>query len=287
MKKILVPVDLTDVSEHAIKYAFQLFSEETSFTIMHAISSTMTMAEPLMVPLPITRNNDIEEALKNRVQTILDKLNITRTFDIVISYGAVVDEIIRALDQEDYEGVVMGKRDKYGFADKLFGTISLGVIKRSSKPIYLIPANVEYKDFKKVIIASDYHLESDRMLGALAAWNQDYRADMHFLHIKEFAQENHKFVKNIIEEYFHKENVNFPFTIIEEKERDIARTLIEYGDEQGADLHIIISDKNSWLNTITSRSISKEMILKADKPLLFFSSSMKKYSQIFFSLFTA
>lgn len=285
MKKILIPFDFTDVSLNAVKYAVQLFSSNVKFTVYHVISGNLTINEPLVIPEGLTRTDGLEEEMKIAIEKQIVGLETNISYDIEVVYGSTVDMIIKRLKDGEYDGIVMGKRDKYGLLDKIFGTIALGVIKKSSEPVYVVPENTTYKPYRKVVVAADHHLESDYVLEAIESWNATFNADLHFLHVSE-NEKDEGFVKNIVEEFFEKKNVKFPFTISEEYDDDVAEELIEYADDENADLQMIISDKSTWLNSITSKSVSREMILKAKRPMLFLHSGMKKYSSIFFNLVT-
>ena len=283
MKKILVPVDFTKVGTNAIQYAFDLF-KEAHFTIFHVIDANLSINEPLSYSMELTREEGVKLRLDQIVRDVENSEKQRQSYTIETVVGPVIRTITSHINKDDFDAVVMGTRDKYDIFDKLLGTVSLGVIKDSDLPVYLIPPTAKYKNYEKVVVASDFHLDSDEVVWAIADWNKTFKADMHFLHIKNHKVFNYSFVSNIVEEYFDKKMVEFPFTIIQKEGRSIANEVIEYAESENADIHIVVTDRASWFDTLTSSSVSREMILKASKPMLFIHSRITKKTRIFFDL---
>lgn len=288
MKKVLIPFDFTNASKNAMEYAFDMFGSEAKYTVLHVLGGNLNTADPYVVIQGLTMSEGIEESITGIVEEIFSAKGLISKpqFSVEVKYGTVVHSIVEHAENQNSDVIVMGKRDKYKLLDKIFGTVCFGVVKSVVAPIFIIPSDASFHPFEKVVVAADDHLESDRVLDALASWNQNYNADMHFLHIKEQEFFDDEFIRNIVEEFFDKREVEFPFTIIEEEDKKITHKLIEYGNAQNADLHILISDIATWLESLSSKSISREMIIKSNKPMLVIHSGFRKFSNIFFNLLT-
>ncbi len=286
MKKILIPVDFSEVAINAIRYAFDLYGDHAKFTIFHISNNSLSLYEPELVHMALNKTDLVHIELTNTVEDLIQKNNLKVEFEVQVEIGAIVDSIIRKIDIGNYDGVVMGTKDKYSLFEKLFGTVSLGVVKRTEIPVYLIPFETRFSPFEEVVVAADFHLESDDLIWGISEWNQRFKAHIHFLHVSKKHHFSDAFIRNIVEEYFDEKNVEFPFTIVNEDDDDVAEEIIEYSDEENADLQIIVTDKTTWLDMLTSNSVSKEMILKATKPMLFLHSGKTKKSQLFFELLT-
>jgi nucleotide-binding universal stress UspA family protein len=284
MKKILVPFDFNEVSINAVKYAFEAFSEDTEFVILHIIDGNLDLNDPLTYTAGFTRGDALIIEMDSIINDLVGKLDVDITFKTQLEIGSVVENLILQIEKEHFDAVVMGTRDKYDVVDRWFGTVSLGVVKRSKTPVYLIPKDCVYKAYKKVVVAADKHLESDNVIEMLVFWNDGFKADMHFLHVLDGKKDNENFVVNIVEEFFEKRDLDFPFSIVQKDKGNIADAIIHYADDKDMDLQIVISDKMSWFETLTSNSVSKQMILKATRPMLFVFSGYKKKSQMFYQV---
>lgn len=284
MKKILVPFDFNKVSINAVKYAFEGFKDNSEFVILHVIDGNLDLNDPLTYTAGFTRGDALLLEMDNIIKELVEELNIKVSFATQLEIGSIVENLVLQIEKEGFDAVVMGTRDKYDLLDRWFGTISLGVIKRSKSPVYLIPKDSIYQDYKKVVVAADKHLESDAVIDMLAFWNEDFKADMHFLHVLDGTNDHENFAVNVVEEFFEKRNLDFPFSIIKKDSDNIADAIIQYADDKSMDLQIVVSDKMSWFETITSKSVSKQMVLKASRPMMFLYSGAKKKSQIFFQV---
>lgn len=287
MKKILVPINFTKVAINALKYAINLFPKDAEFTVFHAIDGNLSIEDPIILSFGLTKNDGMKKEIKDLVDELLKEEQKTITYHIGIGVGNVVDAILKIIREGEFDAVVMGTRDKYDLFDKLFGTVSLGVAKRVSLPVYMVPPKVSYHPFNKVVIASDFHLESDEILNAIEEWNSQYKAELHFVHVgKNIKTSDEDFIENIVEEFFEERTVPFSFVIDVREGKNVVEEILKYTEEQKADLQLIITDRSSWLDTITSKSITREMILKSNNPMLFIHSGMIKKSRIFFDFLT-
>jgi nucleotide-binding universal stress UspA family protein len=284
MKNILIPFDFTEVSRNAIKYAFEAFSEESEFVILHVLDGNLDLNDPLTYTAGFTRADALVLEMDKLIEELVDELGIKVSFRSQLEIGSIVESLVSIAEKEHFDAIVMGTRDKYDLFDRWFGTVSLGVVKRCGAPVYLIPKGAKYTNYRKVVVAADKHLESDDVLDMLMVWNAKYNADMHFLHVLDGKGRNEGYAVNIVEEFFEKKNLTFPFTIVQKEEGEIADTIIDYADDLDMDLQVIVSDKMTWFETITSGSISKQMVLKATKPMMFVYSGYKKKSQIFYQV---
>ena len=282
MKKILVPFNFTEVSKNALEYALDLFPEDAEFIVFHAIDGNLSTNEPIILSMGLTKEEGLKKALSEIVEETFSIKGKDLKFRIAIGIGNVVNAIMKLIRNEDFDAVVMGTRDKYDLFDKIFGTVSLGVVKRVSLPVYLVPPKANYTAYKKVVVASDWHLESDEILNAIEEWNKKYKAELHFLHVGDEVHDEKEFVENIVEEFFEERNVPFSFVIDIQESKNVVKTILEYTEQEDADLQMIITDRSTWLDTITSKSVSKAMVLKSKRPMLFIHSGMMKKSRIFY-----
>lgn len=286
MKKILIPFDFTDVCRNALKYAFFAFTENSEFLILHVVDGHLDLNDPLTYREGMTRIDALAKEMEDIAQELLQESGLKAEFESKVLIGGIVENLVKTAEKIDFDAVVMGTRDKYDIFDKLFGTVSLGVVKRVEMPVLLIPNGCEFSSYDRIVIGADYHLESDRVLEMLMEWNSDYQADLRFLHLIDGKGKEEEFAINIVEEFFEKRSLPFPFAIIQKDGKHIAHEIIDYADEEDMDLQILITDKMSWLDTITSKSVSKTLIQKATKPIMFIHSGARKRSQLFFHTLT-
>ena len=271
MKRILIPVDYSNVSINALHYAANFAEgQEVELLIFHVYSGLLDMHEPLLTTIGESKQELVESSLKEFVEKNLDGSAISGlNLDFMVVQGNPVYEIVR--EAQNCDMIVMGTRDKYDLFDKFLGTISLGVSKKSHKPLLLIPNNAKFKNYKRILIASDHHIKDHEILHKIRNWNKPYKAFLQFLHIKDSKKDDfEKMSDEIVKDFFESESdVDFSFEIISKRSTDVSDSLLNSAYQSNMDLIIVVPEDQSFLSSLIFSSISKELILKSAIPVLF------------------
>ncbi|MDP4291611.1 MAG: universal stress protein [Bacteroidota bacterium] len=142
MKKILVPVDFSDITTEVLDYAVQIANEEEgSITVLHVASPTPIFpsqdAEPGMIQTyveeELTREKEELEAITEHIK----KQGIEA--DSILLQGSIIDTIIDEANELHADMIVMGKESHGLLYRTLLGTTSEGVIRRTHVPVLIIP----------------------------------------------------------------------------------------------------------------------------------------------------
>lgn len=274
--KYLVPIDFTDIAYNALRYALKVCDKDDEMSIVHVWSALLSVNEPIILSPGLTKEDGVKKEIQAMVEEARDGSNGPEEIDIILAIGNQVNAIVKESESQDYDAIIMGTRDKYDLLDKLFGTISLGVIKKSTIPVYLIPKDVTYQKPKSVFVATDQHFESDEVIEQLLEWNEPYQAALKFYHIRESFDKEYKYRENIIEELLDKRNLSYGVSIEEIRSDNVSKTIIETSEKEKCNLIVIVADTQSWLDTVLTRSITKELILKTKTPILFLHSKKRK-----------
>ncbi len=265
---VLVPMDFTEVSLNGLEYAFHKF-EKASLTIVHVISGILDVKGPFMTKANVTQDLMAVQGLEETICQHFDWTELPSNIRIEAYYGEAVIVISKYLQDHTFDAVVIGSRDKYDLLDKIFGTISLGVVKRTSEPIFVIPRYAKFKKNEKILVASDTSVGDPEILMAINYWN-NHNAQVKFLHIsteedESYEQTKEQLIKNLYEEY----QPPFSYEIEEVKAKNVTDSLLANAYNYGADLMIVIARPSSFLKNLVYRSTSQDLIQKSSIPLLF------------------
>ena len=264
MDKILIPIDYSEVACNAIKYAMQAY-KNASFTVLHINDRSLETNYGT-----VSGSNAEMRELNKFVSKCLDVKYTPETINIRVIYGTVVPTMREFVAQSDFDFIVMGTKDKYNLLDNWFGTISLGIVKSTKVPTYVVPKYSEYKSYKKVIVATDKHLNDKSFIKIIRNWNTEFNAFIKFLHVQEKADDNYTAVEEkIITELFEEQDVPFGFEIERVKGHNVGDSLLASAYNFGADLMIVLPEDQNYINSLLFKSLSKDLIMKSDIPLLF------------------
>jgi len=150
IKKILFATDLSENSAYAFYYALHMAKRhEAKIVILHAVEPL----PPLMIAFQDFVYKVAEDRWEEAVRTIKERLGEfskkvdTRTgtssrelvSNILIRMGHPVEEILKAVDEEGCDVIILGSRGKGIVTETLLGSVSGSVLRRTRKPVFLVP----------------------------------------------------------------------------------------------------------------------------------------------------
>jgi nucleotide-binding universal stress UspA family protein len=145
-KKILLPTDGSKNSERAGEYAIShadITGDE--IVVLHVIDTDYLNS----VPQPDVRN-DLDKELradgKKAVDTFKNQLEESQCngkcqnieFKVLVKEGKPADTILKTIDEENIDEVIIGKSGKHGLERFLLGKTSDKVVKAAKVPVNVI-----------------------------------------------------------------------------------------------------------------------------------------------------
>lgn len=265
---ILVPMDFTEVSSKGLKYAYKRFPS-ANITVLHAITGLLDPRGRLHTRPDATKEDLANAKLKEIICDELEINELPQNITTEAYYGEPVRVISNYLNDHAFDAVVMGSRDKYDLVDKIFGTISLGVVKRNAEPIFVIPRYASYGSYNKIMIACDESIEDSDILMQIDYWNPT-NAQIKFLHVSEDSGDDFEKTKDVLlKNLYEKYQPPFSYEIETIQSKNVTESILAYAYNYGADLLIVISRPTSFIKSLVFKSTTKELILKSSIPMLF------------------
>ena len=150
VKKILFATDLSKNSAYAFYYAVHMAKrEEAKIVILHVVEPLPRMLvsfEDFGHKVAKDRWEDTVKKFRERIQDISVQVDarmgissVDLVSDILIRMGNAVEEILKAVDEEDCDVIVMGTHGKGYLEETFLGSVSSSVLRRTRKPVFLIP----------------------------------------------------------------------------------------------------------------------------------------------------
>ena len=90
------------------------------------------------IPLEQYQEDALKGAEKALDKVCEEQLQGYRNFQKMIVYGDPAQEILKAIESEDIDLVVMGTHGRKGLENVLFGSVARNVVKRSSVPVLTV-----------------------------------------------------------------------------------------------------------------------------------------------------
>lgn len=153
MKKIIIPIDFSDTSLNAARYAIEMAKDipGANITLYYVYSNISFSA--LTSKDAFSRQMVSEAALK----ILKDKLdNEFDSISYVAESGSFVENLANYVLGNHIDLVVMGITGSSKIAQVFMGTNTLNVIRNISCSVMIIPPEAKYTGLKRVVFTSDF-----------------------------------------------------------------------------------------------------------------------------------
>lgn len=269
MKKILCPVDFSDLSTHAAHYVAELAQAAGAELIfMHALHVPIPDANT-PVDLSAEIMNEQKEALDKRMTEFCDV--ITDKFYVKIShrieYGLAATMISRVAKEEDVDLVAMGTKGANNLLDKLFGSITSEVINKAPCAVIAIPEGAVFRKFKKIMYATDLNNDDSSELEEFAAFTSVFNPNIDVVHVEKDPSVNISEGDPLLKKVMH-EHGNIKH--VEVRNINVEDALFKYVEYENIDLLALKKHKFGVVESLFHRSVTRSMSLHTSVPLFIF-----------------
>ena len=141
IKKILFPFDLTQNSSKILPYVLSISEKYNSLVYLLHVVQDLNKWGKLYVPHPSMNKfqNEAIESAKKAVDRICEKeLQSCPNFQKMVVSGDEVDEILKVVESEGIDLLIMGTHGRKGLEHVIFGNVAENVVKKSPVPVLTI-----------------------------------------------------------------------------------------------------------------------------------------------------
>ena len=263
MKKILVPTDFSENAILAIDYAIALanqFGSTLTLLNLYKVYSSTGM----FISVEHYMKEDAAEHMLRLMTTIEKHLVNGAMVETKIIRGDAVDVIAELADKSDYDLVVMGRQGASGLREQLFGSTTIGVIRKAETPVLVVPVDCRYKPFKTIVLALDQKgISYSGRLSALLQIAKAYEAKIHIFHKDD--GDSDKGMDPSINLYFEGIDHSFHYEL---EVDNLVESINQFAEDYGANLLCLIRREREFLQKIFHKSVTKREILSSTVPLL-------------------
>lgn len=193
-KKILCPVDFSDYSEIALRYAVTMARENAArLVICHAIPQ-MHLA---MLYADAQYFSSMEEVLRRKGEDLVEEFAAARVppdveFNTEVLTGNPSEEILNLGHEENADLIVLGTHGQSGFDRFIVGSVTNKILHRSEIPVLVVTKPqrnfLEEDAFKPVSIERmlcpiDFEMNNSSMVPLALSIARAYQSEIDFFHV--------------------------------------------------------------------------------------------------------
>ncbi|WP_299526851.1 universal stress protein [Winogradskyella sp.] len=259
MYKILVPVDFSNTSKNALKYATSLFRGiELEITILHiyGAQSTALMMKSIDSIL-------IKEA-ENQMSALVKEMEAEApsvSFKTKLAKNYAISTISELGNSGIYDFIVMGTKGVSGLKEVFMGSVAGGVVSKTSAPVIVVPLDYNFKDLKQVVFAVGDNALSETSTLPLRKVLTLHKSQLEVLHISENSSPDFEVILSPIKD------LN-PKLTHKDGNGDLNQQLNVHVQNQDTDLLCLVRTKKDFFDRLFSGSVTLKQTFNSPIPIL-------------------
>lgn len=279
VRSILVPLDFTEESKHAVEYA-RMMARHLGYglTLAHI---HQTLYDPISAgALDIQFLQDTNKRLMDLVDTLNSEhaaKGIHVPVNAHLEVGEASSSLIELLDHGQYELMVMATKATDNAFRRFFGSVSSEVSRRSHKPVIVVPPQAEVRFPDRMIVGFTEELLLEGVLENVLAFGSGQKAIFDFVHVTDDPLHFEALSQQLSEKLSVNRHLLFDFNIksMQDEEMKIHELLFRYAAEVRAGMVILVSHHRSFLDNMTHSSVTRKALLLPSVPLMVIHSTMR------------
>lgn len=274
MKKILVPYDFSEVSEHALDFACQIADKaQCEIRLLNVIEhptadSFRTMGVQDMDPMEQLYIKKLIETVSGKLDAVIsDAKYVDDKMSYKIQIGNPFHNIIEEITEEKVDLLVMGTEGAEGLNEFFVGSNAEKVVRKASCPVITIQNKCELEPIEKIVFASDFIHTDDDFVAQLKDMQAMFEAQLSIVKINtpaSFTSTRHDTKQ--MEEFVAKYGIeNYTIDIYNYKNEEDG--IILYAEDAKADMIALGTHQRKGVGHFLAGSIAEDVVNHAPIPV--------------------
>lgn len=286
MKTLLAVINLPINSENFIEYTARM-AEDLGMKL-HLTYILNPSAYPLSTGItgdatqPVDNSflfekDNAHKVIKKKIAHLKENVPLRGSIDFSTNTGSTDWVIKQFVDKNKAHMVVLDSYDKSGIWT--LGSINMDIALKVSCPAWIIPFEMPYQKFDKIIYATNYNETDLKTIKDLIVITKNISPQIIALHIAESSDFEEKAIeqgfttKLIKEAKYDKLKVE---TLIEKEGEDLGEIINKYASLKKANLIVVLKENRNFLERIFIPSSTKKIIKESHLPVLVYQENKKK-----------
>lgn len=274
MQKILVPTDFSGNALKAVVYASEIAKK--SGAVIHLLH----VIEPALNLVSMQTDSSGEGVVKERSdELVLRHQTLTGIYPDVrvikhLSGGKPITSILKYAEKEKMDLIVMGTAGASGLKEFFTGSVTAGVVGKTTIPVLTVPASYEMEEPDAILLATNQFEKNKNILDKVVAFSKLFAAAIHVVVLKDAeGDENAEMIYNDeqLNDYLQFLKETFPDVIFKGElleGKDFELTIDRYCNENEADVIAMVTYPKSFMEKMLRKSVTKKMAFHSTIPIL-------------------
>jgi nucleotide-binding universal stress UspA family protein len=287
IQRILVPVDFSEYSHNACKYAAGLAEKlNAEIKLLHVyynpIVNSMPMTDTYYYQVNLDEIiRDIELRAKTQMEKFYNKLkdyvegqNLENlTIDYALVRGITHEEIIYKSEEYDPDVIIIGTRGKGEKPGDLIGGVTYKIIEKTKVPVLAIPEKSEFQGIAtiNILYVTDFDDSDYTSIRKLMNIMKPFHVRVYCVHLSTPDTNQYDQAKmDSFKEYIQSEYPDQTFTCDLIEKKDFLEAIQEYIEQKNIDIISLVTHKRNIFEKLFNPSRAKRLLFHTNVPLLVF-----------------
>jgi nucleotide-binding universal stress UspA family protein len=257
MQTVIVPVDFSETSLNAARYANQLLTGHYGVTLVlyHMYE------KPAQEPEIHAKLEDLRAQLREK--------GIVKTEIITEKGNDFIDELEKVAKHRSADLVIMGITTRSVIGQTFIGSNTLKMVERNVCPVLIIPPGAKYREVKNVLLTSDFkNARSTTPSVPIKKILRTFRPNLHVLNVDSnhyvALTEDYQAEKAALKEMFSEFFPEFYFLGL----HDVDEAINQFANDKQIDFIIMIHKEQTLLSRLFVKSHTKQLAYHSSIPIL-------------------
>jgi nucleotide-binding universal stress UspA family protein len=257
MNTVIVPVDFSETSLNAARYAAQLLVGHYGVTIIfyHHYEKA-------------SEHKEAEEKLQKLKEELMSK-HIVKMDTLAFQGDNFVDDLDKAVRHRKADMVIMGITGRSAIAQILIGSNTLKFAEKRSCPVLIVPEAATYKDVKNVMLASDFKNVYNTIPSVpIKEFLKTFRPQLHVVNVdsEHYVALSESYQREVtdFEKMFGEFRPEFYFMRL----FDVGEALNMFAESKNIDLIITIHKQHSFFDKLFKGTQVRKLSYQSSVPVL-------------------
>ncbi|MDX2359687.1 MAG: universal stress protein [Crocinitomicaceae bacterium] len=266
MKSILLTTDFSDNARNALDYAIGVFGIDANYTLLNTFVEPSSTTSVMVSIIEFLQKESKEGLLKQKgaLEEAFPGLNLS----LQSQYGDLAVVINKMSDAAHFDYAVIGTKGASAVENFFIGSNTLNVVKTVKMALLVIPENSKYTGLNKIALAADFQpTDESELMKPLTYLAKAKDSELLIVNVRsgegganyDEAMEGFE-LHNVLEGVQH--------SFYSKEHDDVVAGIEEFVKEEKADVLAMIARKHTFFERLFNKSITKQISMLADIPLL-------------------
>jgi nucleotide-binding universal stress UspA family protein len=274
MKKILVPVDFSEMASHALDFAIELSEKvKGEILLVHVIEMPVGhlsfTGEVNTTGMEAFYTGEFIKATHNKLDEWSKRvIDAGQKVTVHMKYGNAFTNISKLISEEKANWIVMGSKGASGLREVFIGSNAERMIRHAECPVFIIKGETHIKDIKSMAFASDLSKEQDLIADHAKDMQELLGLNMHVVKVKTpYNWLDESQAKKQLE-HFAERNYLKDFTLNSIDADFVDKGAVEFAQDVNAGLIVMGTHGKKGIAHIIGGSITEDVVNESKIPIL-------------------